>query len=264
MMKSVVSWRQPHPGSGYWKRSQPSLVHVVKDHKRSRIVALNQRDDLVEFLKEDLEHLFDDQGIDVTKYDDVVQFEDPITKHTTIQGYIKNIQFLKNVFNPIFILRDIKRTDEYEIMFRWTMHMTPILPFLGALTFTGTSRLGISPETGKFNRHIDTWDAVRQQKYFSMEAFIHMLGQLIAGQDHPQSYDVLLKRKDYEIREYRDENNKVACVFTNHDLATRDVDWIRHIVERDGLETYLVGPIMSPTVEVALDSFNLSEYIPLE
>lgn len=31
---------------------------------------------------------------------------------------------------------------------------------------------------GKFNRHTDTWDAVQQQGYFSLEAFIHMLSQV--------------------------------------------------------------------------------------
>lgn len=30
---------------------------------------------------------------------------------------------------------------------------------------------------GKFNRHTDTWDAVQQQGYFSLEAFTHMLSQ---------------------------------------------------------------------------------------
>lgn len=33
---------------------------------------------------------------------------------------------------------------------------------------------------GKFNRHVDTWDAVQQQGYFSLEAFIHMLSQASA------------------------------------------------------------------------------------
>ena len=32
-------------------------------------------EDLMEFLKEDLQHLFDDQGIDETKYEDKVEFE---------------------------------------------------------------------------------------------------------------------------------------------------------------------------------------------
>lgn len=38
------------------------------------------------FLREDLTHLFDDQGIDQTAYDDKVNFEDPITRYSSVQG----------------------------------------------------------------------------------------------------------------------------------------------------------------------------------
>jgi Uncharacterized conserved protein (DUF2358) len=40
----------------------------------------------MEFLKEDLKHLFDDQGIDPTAYDDAVDFVDPITKYGNARG----------------------------------------------------------------------------------------------------------------------------------------------------------------------------------
>lgn len=50
-----------------------------------------------EFLREDLKHLFDDQGIDATSYDSQVRFEDPITKYASIQGYLFNIQMLRRV-----------------------------------------------------------------------------------------------------------------------------------------------------------------------
>lgn len=233
--------------------------------KKRHIARMATHDALVEFLRDDLQHLFDDQGIDVTKYEDSVQFEDPITKHTTIQGYTQNIQFLKNVFNPTFILRDIKQTGESEITFRWTMHMRPVVPFLGALTFTGTSRLGISPDTGKFNRHIDTWDAIENQRYFSIEAFVHMLGQLIKSQkdnDNDNSlYDVLVKRKEYEIREYR-HDGRIFCVVTDQDPGM-----MQRVVERDGLKKYLVDPwpCHPGTRHLQLgQGFILSEYLPLE
>lgn len=38
------------------------------------------------FLREDLQHLFDDQGIDVSRYDERVDFQDPITKYNSLQG----------------------------------------------------------------------------------------------------------------------------------------------------------------------------------
>lgn len=171
---------------------------------------------MIEFLKEDLTHLFDDQGIDTSKYDETVMFEDPITKYDSIQGYVNNIRFLKTVFNPQFILRDIRRTAPYEITTRWTMTMKPtfvdLLGPLGKLwspdlVFTGTSVMGINPQTGRFNKHVDTWDAVDQQGYFSIEAFIHMLSQVMDVRGIPREletpdYQVLVKRRDYEVREY--------------------------------------------------------------
>lgn len=68
---------------------------------------------LVGFLYEDLPHLFDDQGIDRTAYDERVKFRDPITKHDTITGYLLNISFLKNIFAPDFQLHWAKQVFAY-------------------------------------------------------------------------------------------------------------------------------------------------------
>ena len=48
--------------------------------------------ELVAFLKEDLQHLFDDRGIDQSKYDANVKFEDPLTRYESLDGYLRNIQ----------------------------------------------------------------------------------------------------------------------------------------------------------------------------
>ena len=110
----------------------------------------------MEFLKKDLQHLFDDQGIDKSQYDDVVEFRDPITRYNNASGkgviseplqdvclhgcpacvnivlwvsycnqawlcagYMFNISMLKKVFNPTFELHDITQTGEYEATTRW-------------------------------------------------------------------------------------------------------------------------------------------------
>lgn len=64
---------------------------------------------LISFLYDDLPHLFDDQGIDRTAYDDQVKFRDPITKHDTISGYLLNISLLKVLFRPLFQLHWVKQ-----------------------------------------------------------------------------------------------------------------------------------------------------------
>ena len=54
---------------------------------------------LATFLEEDLTHLFDERGIDKSVYADNVKFEDPITKYSSIDGYLLNINMLKNLFS---------------------------------------------------------------------------------------------------------------------------------------------------------------------
>lgn len=63
----------------------------------------------VDFLYDDLPHLFDGQGIDRTMYDKLVKFRDPITKHDTIDGYLFNIRLLKLLFNPDFQLHNVRQ-----------------------------------------------------------------------------------------------------------------------------------------------------------
>ena len=169
---------------------------------------------LIEFLKEDLQHLFDDQGIDRSKYEENVVFEDPITRHTSLQGYLFNIGFLRRVFDPTFALLDIRQTGPTEVTTRWSMVMRPtfVLPALQplwnpVLTFTGTSIMGVNPATGRFNSHKDTWDAIDEQSFFSLQAFAHMLSQVFdlrrtpVGLETPP-YTVLLKKAQYEVRRY--------------------------------------------------------------
>lgn len=59
---------------------------------------------------------------------------------------------------------------------------------------------------GKFNRHIDIWDAVTNQEYFSLEAFQHVLAQLASVQRVPDlpgpAYTILRKWKDCEVRRW--------------------------------------------------------------
>lgn len=81
----------------------------------------------------------------VRRYDDVVDFQDPVTSYSSIGGYLFNLRLLKNVFSPVFTLHDIRQTGEYEVTTRWTMQMsftpaanTPLKTFWNPqLTFTG-------------------------------------------------------------------------------------------------------------------------------
>lgn len=161
---------------------------------------------LVGFLYDDLPHLFDDQGIDRTAYDERVMFRDPITKHDTITGYLFNITLLKQLFQPDFQLHWAKQTGPYEITTRWTMVMTFILlPWKPELVFTGTSVMGINPKTGKFCSHVDYWDSIKANDYFSLEGLWDVFRQLRMYKTpdlETPKYQILKRAANYEVRKY--------------------------------------------------------------
>ncbi|PIN20321.1 hypothetical protein CDL12_07001 [Handroanthus impetiginosus] len=161
---------------------------------------------LVDFLYEDLPHLFDDQGIDRTAYDGRVIFRDPITKHDSISGYLFNISMLRKLFAPDFQLHWAKQTGPYEITTRWTMVMRfLLLPWKPELVFTGISVMGINPETKKFCRHVDYWDSIQNNDYFSEEGLMDVITQLwfykTPDLETPK-YQILKRTANYEIRNY--------------------------------------------------------------
>lgn len=47
----------------------------------------------MDFLKSDMKHLFDEQGVDKSQYDDKVDFRDPITKYGSIGGESLSLLF---------------------------------------------------------------------------------------------------------------------------------------------------------------------------
>ena len=61
-------------------------------------------------------------------------------------------------------------------------------------------------DSGRFNKHIDTWDAVENQRYLSLEAVRHLFGQLLTFSTAPKldspAYTVLKKLAGYEVRKY--------------------------------------------------------------
>ncbi|CAN1124328.1 Heme-binding-like protein At3g10130, chloroplastic [Linum perenne] len=166
-------------------------------------------DKLVDFLYDDLPHLFDDRGIDKKAYDDGVQFRDPITRYDGINGYLLNIAALKTLFQPKFQLHWVKKVSAfgpYEITTRWTMLMPfVILPWRPELVFTGTSVMGVNPSNGKFSSHVDYWDSVSNNQYFSLEALWDMIQQLRiykTPEIESPKYEILKRTAFYEVRKY--------------------------------------------------------------
>ena len=160
-------------------------------------------------LAEDLTHLFDARGIDAALYAPDVSFEDPLTKYDSFAGYAFNIQMLRRVFSPEYVMHDIYQSGPWEITTRWTMTMAvPAFPFVWRprLTFTGTSIMGVDPETKRVRTHVDTWDSIENQRHLSPEGVAEVLKQIFDFTQTPDldtpGYVVLKKRRDYEVRRY--------------------------------------------------------------
>ncbi|XP_062090674.1 uncharacterized protein LOC133796970 [Humulus lupulus] len=161
---------------------------------------------LVDFLYEDLGHLFDDQGIDRSAYDERIRFEEPITKFESLNAYLFNISLLKTVFRPQLQLHFVKQTGPFEITTRWTVVMEYMMsPWKPEMVITGTSTMGINPETGKFCSHVDKWDSIRDNNFFSLEGLWHIMKQMSTFKSKDlgtPKYQILKRMTNYEVRKY--------------------------------------------------------------
>ena len=182
--------------------------------------------DMSSFLEEDLKHLFDETGIDRNIYADDVKFEDPITRYDSIDGYLFNIQMLRYLFTPEFILHTIKEVNETTLETRWTMNMKlRILPWQPDLIYTGTSQYEFDLNTKKVVRHSDTWDSIENQEYFSVEGLRDVVKQASNLQQTPEletpKYTTLVRSRDYEIRQY---DSYIVCETntSSSDVTTGD------------------------------------------
>lgn len=145
--------------------------------------------EMAEFLAEDLRHLFDEQGIDKRRYASEVTFLDPITRHTTIGGYLGNIEFLRKAFKPDFLLFSVTATGRTQLTTRWRMKMDHLhwAPFATGwkprLLFSGVSIMDFDEYRMQFTSHIDKWDSLRNSDYFSLEGVFDLIEQV----SHPST-----------------------------------------------------------------------------
>ncbi|MED6132605.1 hypothetical protein PIB30_020615 [Stylosanthes scabra] len=224
---------------------------------------------LVEFLYEDLPHLFDDQGIDESAYDESVVFRDPITKHDSLSGYLFNISLLKTLFSPLFHLHWVKQTGPYEITTRWTMVMKFILlPWKPELVFTGTSVMGINPENGKFCSHVDYWDSIEKNDYFSLEGLLDVVKQLRIYKTpdlETPKYQILKRTANYEVRQY----NPFIIVETTGDKLSGNKgfnDVAGYIFGKNSTmeKIPMTTPVFTQAVDAELSKVSIQIVLPLD
>eukprot|EP00899_Mesostigma_viride_P004895 jgi/Mesvir1/14406/Mv09793-RA.1 len=185
---------QVRPASKEWVRETPPSAGLMKE--------------MADFLREDLPHLFDEQGIDSSRYEEKMLFEDPITKYESLSGYLFNIQMLRQLFHPVFELHGVSQTGPLELTTRWSMTMKFwLLPWGPVVTFTGLSIMRVNEASRKFCSHVDVWDSISDNAYFSKEGAIDLIKQLfdlarVPDLSQPPPYEVLLRKPEYEVRKY--------------------------------------------------------------
>lgn len=97
-------------GAAWQAASQgPSTLEKAK-----KVLPDGYMDEMQGFLRRDLVHLFDEQGIDKSMYDQKVEFRDPLTKYDSLNGYLLNIQFLRLLFRPNFELHTVKQVSSID------------------------------------------------------------------------------------------------------------------------------------------------------
>ncbi|KAL0559404.1 hypothetical protein IC582_004013 [Cucumis melo] len=218
---AAAKTQEPHNHNQNWVVGSKLAAadHQYKRPTKSRVDV----DRLVKFLYDDLHHVFDEQGIDPTAYDEEIEFRDPITKHDDIRGYLLNIALLRQFFSPQIILHWVKKTGPYEITTRWTAVMKfVLLPWKPECVLTGTSIMTVNPNTGKFCRHVDLWDSVQNNDYFSIEGLWDVFKQFRfyeASELELPKYQTLIRTANYEVRKYgpfavaeRSGENLFGCV----------------------------------------------------
>ncbi|KEH37970.1 SOUL heme-binding family protein [Medicago truncatula] len=256
---------------------QPLQRHRKKNHikwaiKLSLVEQSTQKSSfdlqqLVAFLYDDLPHLFDDKGIDKSAYDERVFFRDPITKHDDLSGYLFNIALLKTIFRPQFQLHWVKPTGPYEITTRWTMVMKfMLLPWKPELVFTGTSVMGVNPENGKFCSHVDFWDSLKKNDYFSFEGLLEVLKQLriykTPDLESPK-YQILKRTANYEVRQY----DPFVVVETNGDKLSGNTgfnDVAGYIFGKNSTteKIPMTTPVFTQAIDVDLSKVSIQIVLP--
>ena len=59
---------------------------------------------------------------------------------------------------------------------------------------------------GKWNKHVDAWDALKSNEFFSLEGFVFAFRQMVSVSTPPNrftpEFQIYKKYKDWEIRRY--------------------------------------------------------------
>ncbi|GBF95132.1 hypothetical protein Rsub_07716 [Raphidocelis subcapitata] len=164
-------------------------------------------EDAASFLRGELRGLFAPGGeVTRARYSPSLHFEDPITRLDNLEAYVLMVRALKTVFNIGFELHTLEVSGPDEITARWTMtvEVWP-LPWRPTAVFTGRSKYVVDASSGLITSHRDTWDAVADNSFPSLEALAVLMRQALDLTQIPKDletpkYSVVRAGRGYEVR----------------------------------------------------------------
>jgi hypothetical protein len=134
--------------------------------------AVNNKQDLVEILREDYQRFPADQTFDI--YADNVYFKDPLNEFRGLKRYRMMIGFLGSFFGNVEMDLHNITSQEKQIKTEWTLNMTSPLPWKPRLSIPGWSELTVNNDN-LIVSHIDywnisVWNVLRQNFFYTQKA----------------------------------------------------------------------------------------------
>ena len=114
---------------------------------------------LVEQLKQDYARFPEDQTYSLYTKD--VHFKDPLNEFDGVERYRKMIGFIGWFFGDVQMdLHEIQQVDPTLITMKWTLNLTPPVPWSARLAIPGHTELKVN-EIGLICSHVDYWERSR-------------------------------------------------------------------------------------------------------
>ena len=114
---------------------------------------------LVEQLKQDYARFPKDQTYSL--YAEDVHFKDPLNEFDGVDRYRKMIGFIGWFFGDVQMdLHEIQQIDSTLIAMKWTLNMSPPVPWSARLSIPGHTELKVD-EKGLICSHVDYWERSR-------------------------------------------------------------------------------------------------------
>lgn len=110
------------------------------------------------------------------------------------------------------------------------------------------------PHAGKWNKHVDAWDCLKDQEFFSLEGFAFVMRQMAQVSKPPNritpEFNIMKKYKEWEIRRWVGllKSSSMHCIFSMLQNKLRRLVCLLSVRRH---RAAIVGPVVLPFRRVA-------------